>query len=131
MALWGRQGLGLGVTLAALGGNARAAPMANAEGDAEDDWLEHGGRKHRIIFDSVSTQGAGEALNFADNFYKANLSGYGVAGKDMSVVIILRHYSVVFGFNDAMWAKYGAALSDWGQLATIGMTPASANVYNA
>ncbi|HXS05557.1 MAG TPA: hypothetical protein VN723_02110 [Rhizomicrobium sp.] len=133
MALWRREFLGL--TLAALsGGGASAAPSAKAKGDAKDEkdaWLDQGGQRHRIIFDSVSTKGAGEALNFADNFYKANLSGYGVQAKDMSVVIILRHYAVVFGFNDAAWAKFGAALSDWGQLAEIGMTQATANVYNA
>ena len=131
MALWRREFLGLGLTLAALGGGSASAAPARAKGDAQDAWLDQGGRAHRIIFDSVSTKGTGEALNFADNFYKANQSGYGVQAKDLSVVIILRHFSVVFGFTDAIWAKYGATLSDWGGLAEIGMTPATANVYNA
>ena len=131
MALWRREFLGLGLTLAALGGGAANAAPAKAKADAPDAWLDQGGQKHRIIFDSVSTKGAGEALNFADNFYKANQSGYGVEGKDLSVAVILRHFSVVYGFSDAAWAKFGAALSDWGQFAEIGMTPATANVYNA
>ena len=130
MALWRREFLGL--TLAALGGGAAgAAPASQAKGDPQDAWLDQGGQRHRIVFDTISTKGAGEALNFADNFYQSNQSGYGVAGKDLSVVIILRHYSAVFGFNDAGWAKFGAALSDWGQLAEVGIKPATANPYNA
>ena len=135
MALWRREFLGLGLTLAALGGgSAGAAPASGApiKGDSQDDWLDQGGRRHRIVFDTVNIKGAGEALNFADNFYKANLSGYGVAGTDLSVVIILRHFSVVFGFNDAAWGKFSQALSDWGQLAEGGIkTPAVTNPYNA
>lgn len=135
MALWRREVLGLGLTLAALsGGKAGAAPTSPGQptDEPQDAWLDQGGRRHRIVFDTVSTQGAGEALNFADNFYKANQSGYGIAGKDLSVVIILRHFSVVFGFNDAGWAKFGQALSDWGNLAETGIkSPATANPYNA
>ena len=133
MALWRRQFLGLGLTLAALGGGgASAAPSAGTKGDAQDDWLDQGGRKHRIIFDTISARGTGEALNFADNFYKANLSGYGVPGSDLSVVIILRHFSASFAFNDAAWAKFGATLSDWGGLAGLGITaPATVNPFNA
>ena len=130
MALWRREFLGL--TLAALGGGAAAAaPLAQGTAEPQDAWLDQGGRRHRIVFDTISTKGTGEALNFADNFYQSNQSGYGIAGKDLSVVIILRHYSAVFGFNDAGWAKFGAALSDWGQLAEIGINPAAANPYDA
>src|SRR5580704_16748560 len=133
MALWRREFLGLGLTLAALGGGqASAAPPDGPAKEPQDAWLEQGGRRHRIIFDTISVKGVGEALNFADNFYKANLSGYGIAGADLSAVIILRHISVVFGFNDAAWAKFGQALSDWRQLAESGIkAPAAINPYSA
>ena len=135
MALWRREFLGLGLTLAALGGGAAsAAPSAGPRptDEPQDAWLEQGGRRHRIIFDTISAKGTGEALNFADNFYKANQSGYGIPGNDLSVVIILRHFSVSFGFNDAAWAKFGQALSDWGQLADLGIkSPATVNPYDA
>jgi intracellular sulfur oxidation DsrE/DsrF family protein len=135
MALWRREFLGLGLTLAALGGSQASAAPSSPErptDEPQDAWLEQGGRRHRIIFDTISAKGVGEALNFSDNFYKANLSGYGIAGTDLSAVIILRHFSVVFGFNDAAWAKFGQALSDWGQLAEIGIkTPVAVNPYNA
>ena len=134
MALWRREFLGLGLTLAALGGGKAIAAPANgpeAKDEGQDAWLDQGGRRHRIIFDTISGKGTGEALNFADNFYKANLSGYGIAGTDLSAVIILRHFSVVFGFNDAAWGKFDQALSDWGQLAGIGIkTPVAVNPYN-
>ena len=131
MALWRREFLGLGLTLAALsGGQASAAPSRPTD-EPQDAWLEQGGTRHRIIFDTISAKGVGEALNFADNFYKANLSGYGIAGSDLSAVIILRHFSVVFGFNDAAWAKFGQALTDWGQLTELGIKTGAMNPYSA
>ena len=131
MALWRREFLGLGLTLAALGGGQASAATSRPTDEPQDAWLEQGGQRHRIIFDTISIKGAGEALNFTDNFYKANQSGYGIAGTDLSVVIILRHFSVVFGFNDAAWGKFSEALSGWGQLAEFGIKPATANPYNA
>ena len=132
MALWRREFLSLGLTMAALGGGqASAAPSAGPTDEPQDAWLEQGGRRHRIIFDTISVKGVGEALNFADNFYKANLSGYGIASPDLSAVIILRHFSVVFGFNDAAWAKFGQALTDWGQLAEVGIKTGAINPYSA
>jgi hypothetical protein len=135
MALWRREFLSLGLTLAALGGGGASAAPANgpqAKGEPLDAWLDEGGRRHRIIFDTTSTRGAGEALMFADNFYKANLSGYGIPAKDLSVIIILRHSSAVFGFNDAAWGKYGSFLSDWGNLGELGFkSPATVNLYDA
>jgi hypothetical protein len=130
MALWRREFLGLGLTMAALSGSKAAAAPTTTQGDPKDAWLDQGGQRHRIVFDTISAKGVGEALNFADNFYKANLSGYGIPGSDLSVVIILRHFSASYGFNDAAWAKFGPALSDWGGLAGVGMSPATANPFN-
>jgi intracellular sulfur oxidation DsrE/DsrF family protein len=135
MTLWRREFLGLGLTLAALGGRtADAAPTnaTQAKDETQDSWLDQGGQRHRIIFDTISAKGTGEALNFSDNFYKANLSGYGIAGNELSVVIILRHFSASFGFNDATWAKFGPALSDWGGLPGLGIDTSSVvNPYDA
>jgi intracellular sulfur oxidation DsrE/DsrF family protein len=77
----------------------------------QDDWFEEIPGQHRFFFDATTTGGAGEAMAFATNYYVANRSGYGLEDEDLAVVICLRHYATVFAFNDAMWAKYGEALS--------------------
>lgn len=135
MALWRREFLSLGLTLAALGGGGAIAAPSNgpqAKNERQDAWLDEGGRRHRIVFDTISTKGLGEALMFADNFYTANQSGYGIPAKDLSVVIILRHSSTVFGFNDTAWGKYGSSFSDWSNLGELGIkSPATANLFDA
>ena len=79
--------------------------------EAKDDWLELPG-KHRLFFDSVSPDGAASAIRFADNFFTGNKNGYGLEPAEVAVVICLRHRATQFAFTDAIWAKYGAALSE-------------------
>lgn len=78
---------------------------------AEDDWFEVPTAKHRMFFDTVSADALGQALFFARNVFAANASGYGLKDGDLALVICVRHESTSFAFDDAMWAKYGAALS--------------------
>src|SRR5271169_1174569 len=73
----------------------------------KDDWLEKPAAKHRLIFDSTTPEGLGEALGFAGNFFRVNRSDYGLQNSDLAVVIVVRHRSVAFGYSDAIWAKYG------------------------
>jgi hypothetical protein len=115
MPIWRRKVLGLGLALgAAAGSTAKAAPAATSYPvmQAQDAWLDGGGRRHRMVFDSVSGNGAGDALAFARNFYTVNGKAYGIAEKEISVVIIFRHLSTPFGFTDTVWARYGAILVD-------------------
>ncbi len=56
--------------------------------------------------------GADDAPLFAGNFFNANKNSYGLDNADLAVVICLRHHATPFAFNDAIWAKYGAAFSD-------------------
>ena len=49
---------------------------------------------------------------FAGNFFNGNKNGYGLEGGDLAVLVGFRHNATCFGFNDAMWAKYGVALSE-------------------
>jgi hypothetical protein len=79
--------------------------------EAKDDWLELPG-KHRLIFDSVSADGAASAIRFAENFFTGNKNGYALEPPEVAVVIVLRHRATQFAFTDAIWAKYGAALSE-------------------
>jgi hypothetical protein len=80
--------------------------------EAKDDWLDQIPGKHRMIFDSVSPDGAAGAIQFANNFFTGNKNGYGLEPADVAVVIVLRHRATQFAFTDAIWAKYGAALSE-------------------
>jgi intracellular sulfur oxidation DsrE/DsrF family protein len=99
-----------------------AAPSADAQSSAEgrfqppreklDDWYDHLPGKHRMFFDSVSPLGAQEAAMFANNFFTANKNGYGYGDADIAIVVGFRHNSIAFAFDDAIWSKYGAALSE-------------------
>src|SRR5438309_824505 len=75
----------------------------------KDDWLDKIPGKHRLVFDTTTADGFGEALAFGGNFLRTNRSDYGLQNNDMAVVIVARHRSTAFGFNDAMWTKYGAS----------------------
>ena len=78
---------------------------------AEDDWLDTLGTQHRFVFDTTTTPGFSSALRFANNFLNANQSGYGLTDADSGVVLVARHFSTPYGYNDALWAKYGTTLT--------------------
>jgi len=78
---------------------------------SEDDWLEKLPGKHRMVFDTTDPAGFGGALLFSNNFLEANKSSYGLDYSDMAVVLIARHNSTAFAFNNAIWAKYGSVLA--------------------
>jgi hypothetical protein len=106
----------IGAAAAVVGVAAPEQPVAPdarfvAARHSVDDWLELPG-KHRFFFDALSPRGADEALLFADNFFNANHGAYGLENADLAVVVCLRHHATPFAFNDATWAKYGAAFSD-------------------
>jgi intracellular sulfur oxidation DsrE/DsrF family protein len=77
---------------------------------AEDDWLDQVPGKHRLFFDTTTAEGLGQAIFFANNYFTANRSGYGLDDRDLTVIICVRHQSTPFAYIDAIWAKYGAAL---------------------
>lgn len=77
----------------------------------EDDWFDETTAKHRFFYDTVTADACGQALYFARNFFAANASGYKLTDADVAQIICLRHASTAFAFTDAMWVKYGAALS--------------------
>jgi hypothetical protein len=99
--------------------------------EAQDSWLDSGGRRHRMVFDTTSTDGLGEALGYARNFYTVNDKAYGIAASELSVVIILRHVSTTFGFTDAIWSKYGGVFADRVKLSDPRTkAPALVNLFN-
>ena len=79
----------------------------------EDDWFDQTpGAKHRFFYDTTTAVGYAQALFFVRNYFVASASGYKLTDGDVAQVVCMRHESTSFAFTDAMWAKYGAALSE-------------------
>jgi intracellular sulfur oxidation DsrE/DsrF family protein len=77
----------------------------------KDNWLDEIPGKHRLIFDTSSPDGVGDAILFANNFLRTNKSEYGIEENDLAVIMVMRHRSTPFGYKDSMWAKYGPGLA--------------------
>jgi intracellular sulfur oxidation DsrE/DsrF family protein len=79
---------------------------------AQDDWFDDNTAKHRVIFDTWNPEHFPDAIQFAGNTFETNKTDYDIPNDQMAVVIVCRHRTTPFGFNDAMWAKYGKSFSD-------------------
>lgn len=79
------------------------SPLVRHEQDA---WLDALTGLHRQVYDVVTPAGA-IGIAFARNFLTANADGYGLADKDVSVVVSLRHSGIAYAFSDPLWAQYG------------------------
>jgi hypothetical protein len=110
--------LGAGVTVAG-GALAAGAPLANAQSAAsnfrparhtQDDWMDKLPGKHRLVFDTTTPAAFGAALAYANNYLVANKDGYGLNDQDHAIIIIARHFSTPFAYNNAMWKKYSNAM---------------------
>lgn len=112
-SLLGRLAAGLGlaaVPAAAVAAPAAPAPFVPAR-HAADDWLDTLGSKHRFVFDTTTTAGFTNGILFANNFLTASQTGYGLADADNGVVVVARHGSTAYAYNEAMWKKYGATIA--------------------
>src|SRR5580700_4555667 len=69
---------------------ATSAPRWEPARHAKDEWLDKPGTKHRLVFDTTTPDGLGEALAFAGNYVRVNQSDYGVGNNELAVVIIVR-----------------------------------------
>lgn len=135
----------LGVGLTAFGAGAMTAGAAAAQAQApssggrwqpgrhaQDDWLDQVPGQHRFVFDTTDADGFGEALLYANNFFLANQSGYGLGNADLAVVIVARHNSTPLAYNDAMWAKYGTVLAQRANVTDPDTKQApKVNIYNS
>ena len=92
-------------------GQTPAAGFAPAR-HAQDAWLNQLPGRHRNFVDCATPSGAAEGILYANNLYVANRSGYQLNENDVAVVVCLRHFATVFAYNDAIWGKYGKAMSD-------------------
>lgn len=90
----------------ALPTTAHAESSRSIAGHPEDAWLDDMKGMHKIIYDGVTADNGFNGWFYARNFLTANALGYKMKDSDCSVVVSVRHFSTVYGFNDAMWAKY-------------------------
>jgi len=86
-----------------------SGPWAPAR-HAQDDWFDQVPGKHRLLFDTSTAEGFGSAVRFANTFLEAN-HDYGLNDSDVAVVIVARHQSTGFAYNEAIWSKYGQLLT--------------------
>jgi intracellular sulfur oxidation DsrE/DsrF family protein len=97
----------------------------------KDDWLDKTPVKHRLVFDTTTPDAFGEALAFAGNYLRVNEADYGLQDSDLSVVIVARHRSTPFAYNDAIWVKYGTPMSTRSKIEDPKTRqPPAANIYN-
>lgn len=103
-----------GIAACSSGAKSEAQATGSWEPTAEnlDSWLDKPGTRHRMVFDSLTGEGGAEALDFANNFIHVNESAYGVKPEQLGVVVILRHMSTPYGYNQAVWAKYGKGFAE-------------------
>lgn len=133
-----RFGLGLTAGGAAIAGSAVGAQTTASNGSPwqparhpGDSWLQTLPGKHRFIFDSTSPEAVNLALTFANNYFTANETGYGLKDGDLAVVVVMRHAATPFAYNDAIWGKYGAPITQrtkYNDPATN--QPPKVNLYN-
>lgn len=127
-------GIGIGAIAVATGSPADAEEVGNwlPAMEAQDNWLDEIGGRHRQVFDTISADGLARALTFTHTFYAANKEAYGIEAKDLAVVLILRAGSTGFGFNDKIWSKYSAGLAKRYKVTDpITKSAPLVNIYNA
>jgi intracellular sulfur oxidation DsrE/DsrF family protein len=74
---------------------------------AIDAWFDQLPGTHRIFVDTASAEGGADGIGYANNLYLATDSAYGGENAKPAIVVCFRHFSTPFGYNDAIWAKYG------------------------
>lgn len=87
---------------------AASTPPVAAARHSQDEWLDQAPQKHRVVFDTWMADKFGEAVGFAGNWARINREQYGLSDADLAIVIVARHGTTPFAFNEAIWTKYGA-----------------------
>ena len=89
----------------------RSAPFQPAK-HAEDDWMDQLPGKHRLTLMPLlrpEPTGSGVLSTITSLANKSRLQS---EPSDLAVIVILRHHATPFAYNDAIWAKHGAAMSE-------------------
>src|SRR5438132_2485747 len=70
-----------------------------------DAWLTRINGKHKQVFDCV-TANDGFGVAFALNYLDSASQALKLPEKDLSPVVVLRHWAMPLTLNDSVWAKY-------------------------
>jgi intracellular sulfur oxidation DsrE/DsrF family protein len=100
-------------SVAGFGAAAFLSPeLARGDGAVSDPWLDRLKGKHRQLFDAPEPDG-GTVLRHARGYLDVWHDAYGVAERDVNLIVTLYGRTTPFGVQDAMWVKYklGAALN--------------------
>ena len=104
-----------------------AAESSRGPTHPADAWLDDLKGQHKNIYDCTSVENGPTGFTFARNFLTANTGPiYQLQESDLNVIVCVRHLASVFGFNDAMWAKYKLGES---QKVNDGGAPATRNPH--
>jgi intracellular sulfur oxidation DsrE/DsrF family protein len=104
-----------------------AAQSSRGPTHPADAWLDDLKGQHKNIFDCTSVEEGPTGWVFARNFLTANTGPiYQLTDADVNAIVCVRHQASVFGFNDAMWAKYKLGES---QKVSEGGVPATRNPH--
>jgi intracellular sulfur oxidation DsrE/DsrF family protein len=91
----------------ALSSKSAAQVPARAPTHPADAWLDDLKGQHKNIFDCISVETGPSGWTFARNFLTANTGPvYQLKDADVNAIVCVRHLASVYGFNDAVWAKY-------------------------
>lgn len=94
----------VGVVAVPSGSGAQQPRAATHPADA---WLDELKGQHKNIYDCTSVEDGPMGWGFARNFLTANTGPiYQLKDADINAIVCVRHNATVYGFNDAMWAKY-------------------------
>ncbi len=74
----------------------------------QDLWLDELPGSHRVFIDSSTATGGASALWYANNILSAHEESYEGSASDYALIVCFRHLSTPYGFDDGIWAKYGA-----------------------
>jgi hypothetical protein len=70
----------------------------------DDAWVAKITGKHKQVFDAVTANEWGPA--FSLNYLDTTAQAKKLTDKDLSAVVVMRHFAMPLTLNDATWAKY-------------------------
>jgi intracellular sulfur oxidation DsrE/DsrF family protein len=111
-----------------------AAPASRVDSarHPQGAWFDELPARHRAVFDTWLADHFSEAVAFASNWLRVNKDEYGLTEKDLGLVLVVRHGTGPFAFNEAIWTKYGKSFTAHMSAADVKAHPnPTTNVYAA